>query len=69
MKKQFLLFSLTLILFPGCRFGGSETTKTGNLHVIDISKTHPKKDVLLQSIADLEYIPLETTDDILLSGV
>jgi hypothetical protein len=69
MKQQFLLFFLTLILFSGCQFGGSETTKTGNLHVIDISKTHPKKEVLLQSIADIEYIPLETTDDILLSGV
>jgi hypothetical protein len=26
-----------------------------------------KTEVLLQSIADIEYIPLETTDDILLS--
>ncbi len=69
MKKQFLLSFLTLIFFYGCQFGGSKTTKTGDLHVIDISKKHPKKEILLQSIADIEYISLETTDDILLSGV
>ncbi|MDR2119951.1 MAG: 6-bladed beta-propeller [Tannerella sp.] len=69
MKHRFLLFFLISIFFYGCQFGGSETTKTGNLHVIDISKKHPQKNVLLQSIADIEYIPLETTDDILLSGV
>ena len=69
MKLQLLLFFLTLLFFYGCHFGGSKTTKTGDLHVIDISKKHPGKDILLRSIADIEYIPLETKDDILLTGV
>ena len=70
MKKiRSLLFLPILILFYGCQFGGSKTTKTDDLYVVDISKKHPKKDIILQSIADIEYIPLETTDDVLLSGV
>jgi hypothetical protein len=43
-------------------------SKTGDLPVIDISKSHPEKRIILQDIADIEYIPLETTDDVLLSG-
>ena len=36
------------------------------MSVIDFSKSYPKKEICLQDIADSEYIPLETTDDILL---
>ena len=36
--------------------------------VIDISKKYPTKEIHLQNVADITYIPLETTDDILLSG-
>lgn len=42
-------------------------SKTINLPVIDFSKNYPTKEIRLQDIADSEYIPLETTDDVLLS--
>ncbi|MFV0272834.1 MAG: 6-bladed beta-propeller [Macellibacteroides fermentans] len=42
-------------------------SKTINLPVIDFSKNYPAKEIRLQDIADSEYIPLETTDDALLS--
>ncbi|MDR1097098.1 MAG: 6-bladed beta-propeller [Tannerella sp.] len=42
-------------------------SKPGALPVIDFSKEHPKKELRLQDIADIEYVPLETTDDVLLS--
>jgi hypothetical protein len=35
---------------------------------IDLSKNYAQKEVHLQSIADIEYVALETTDDVLLSG-
>ena len=41
--------------------------KKDNLPVIDFSKNYPTKEIRLQDIADLEYIPLETTEDVLLS--
>jgi hypothetical protein len=43
-------------------------SKTDGLPVIDFSKSYPEKEVRLQDIADVEYVPLETTDDLLLSG-
>lgn len=58
---------ILLILFF---FTGSQTvspqSKKGDLPVIDFSKQYPKKEILLQNIAESEYIPLETTDDVLL---
>jgi len=46
----------------------SAQSKKADLPVINFSKDYPKKEIRLQDIADIEYVPLETTDDILLSG-
>lgn len=41
--------------------------KAGNLPVIDFSKNYPEQKIRLQDIAETKYVPLETSDDILLS--
>ena len=59
-----ILFFICLIISPltGCTF------KKGKLDIpiIDISRVYPLKEMLLQDIADIEYISLETTDNVLL---
>jgi hypothetical protein len=45
----------------------SSQSPKGDFPVIDFSKNYPEKKIRLQDIADIEYAPLETTDDILLS--
>ncbi|MDD3359855.1 MAG: 6-bladed beta-propeller [Parabacteroides sp.] len=60
------LVLLTLFFLMGSQVMSSQSKK-GNLPVIDFSKNYPTKNIRLQDIADLEYIPLETTDDVLLS--
>jgi hypothetical protein len=65
MKKNNLIL-LTSFFLMGSQIISSQS-KTGGLPVIDISKKYPEKKICLQDIADIEYIPLETTDDILLS--
>lgn len=62
-KNIILLASLFLIGNQGI----CSQSNTGNLPIIDFSKNYPQKEIRLQDIADIEYIPLETTDDILLS--
>jgi hypothetical protein len=61
-----------LILLMAVFLTGSQVmtpqSKTGDLPVINISKEYPPKEKRLQDIADIEYITLETTDDVLLSG-
>ena len=65
MNTKVFLILLSIILF-GCQSGNRKPVQTGELTVIDISKNYPKKEILLQDIADIEYVPLETTDDVLL---
>lgn len=42
-------------------------TKNNELPVVDVTKSYPKKEIVLQDIADVEYISLETRDDVLIS--
>ena len=43
-------------------------TETG-LPVIDLQKDYPEQEVFLQDIADVTYIPLETTDESVLGVI
>lgn len=47
----------------------SSQSKTGNLPVINVLKSYPKMEMILQDVANVEYVPLETTDDILLGDM
>lgn len=62
-KNLLLLFSFFLLGSQGL----SSQPKTNDLPVIDFSKNYPQKKICLQDIAESEYVPLETTDDVLLS--
>ena len=48
--------------------GKSSSVAVSQMAEIDIQKDYPKKKLLLEEIADVEYIPLETTDSVLLGG-
>jgi hypothetical protein len=63
--KLITLLSINLIFLYACG-SGNKSQQTGNLPVIDLSKNHPKKELILQEIATVEYVALETTNDVLL---
>lgn len=61
-------FFCILVLFL---IGVQEITsqsKNTKLPVFDLSKDYPQKKLRLQDMAEIEYVPLETTDEILLGG-
>lgn len=62
IKKLILLASFFLL---GSQVISSQS-KAGDLPIFDFSKNYPQKKICLQDMADIEYVPLETTDDILL---
>ena len=64
--KQIRFLFLTTIILMGCQSGKQKPGQTGELPIIDISQNYPQKEMYMQDIADIEYIPLETTDDVLL---
>ena len=67
MKKKYCIFLFVLLIaFVSCN---TKSNKNSDLNVIDISKNYPKKEISIQSIADIEYVALETTDDVLLGAI
>ena len=65
--KRFPFYFLVLYLLVSCQWTKQAETKA--LSVVDMTKSYPEKEIVLQDIADVEYIPLETTDDFLFNGV
>jgi hypothetical protein len=65
--KPYLLCLLVSVVMVGCQ-SGNQKSQTGDLHVIDLSQDYPEKEIRLQDIADITYIPLETTNDVLIGG-
>lgn len=63
MKKITLILTLALVI-TGCTF--TSETKQSQLPVIDVNKEYPLKRIDIHEIADVEYIPLETTDSSML---
>ena len=66
MKR--ILYSAALmlaLLATGC---GDANQKTCALPQIDVRTDYPEKEICLQDVADVSYIPLETTEDVLLDG-
>lgn len=64
MKLIILLFCICCLISYSC----SENKQTDNadLTVLDLSKVYPEVKMDIHEIADVEYIPLETTDNSLL---
>ena len=63
--KTKVFFLVCMILLVGSQ---GMQSQSGSLPVVDLSKNYPLENLRLQDMASVEYVPLETTDDILLSG-
>lgn len=61
-----ILATVLLVILVGCK--GNEQSNDG-LIIVDTSKSYPKKELILQDFMDVEYIPLETTDEFLTQGM
>ncbi len=59
-----VLITLLISLLFACKTDTKQTNK--ELTIIDRTKSYPKKDVILQNIAEVNYIPLETNDSVLI---
>ena len=67
MKKTFIcLMALCLMGFSACT--NQQKESNGPLPVADFEKEYPEKDLLVSEHADVEYVRLETTDEVLLDA-
>ena len=56
---------IILFLLIGCK---KNEQPINNFITVDITANYPKKEMILQDFMDVEYIPLETTDEFICQG-
>ncbi len=64
MKNAFSILFVLLYIMTGCESRQSAE----RIVAVDVTKNYPKKELILQDFMDVEYIPLETTDDFITFG-
>lgn len=64
MKARLLLLLFSPLLFAGC----TQEKQSGSIPTVDVTASYPEKTITLQDFADVEYIPLETSDEFLTQG-
>lgn len=58
--SNFISLIIPLAIYTGCK----QANQNNDLIIVDVSKTdYPEKKLILQDFMDVEYIPLETTDE------
>ena len=67
MNKKVLLYISLLVIMAGCRGDGKQSTN--DFITVDVTRTYPKKELILQDFMDVEYIALETNDEFVNQGV
>jgi hypothetical protein len=74
MKKtsHWMCISSLLLLFScylptGCR--DTDKQSTTDIIIVDTNNNYPKNELILQDLMNVEYIPLETTDEFLTQGI
>lgn len=65
MKKATTILATLLLVMAGC---GSDQQPADDLITVDATKDYPKKELILQDFMDVEYIPLETSDEFITQG-
>jgi hypothetical protein len=62
MKKVIAIFTILPFVTVGCL---KNKRSTDEFVTVDVTASYPQKELILQDLFDVEYIPLETTDEFL----
>ena len=68
LKKHVRWMSALLVASLLFVCGDGKQKEPDGLITVDVSKSYPKKELILQDLFDIEYVPLETTDEMLTEG-
>jgi hypothetical protein len=66
MSKANAISAMILLVMTGCG-GGKQSTD--DLISVDVTKSYPEKELILQNFMDVEYITLDDADEFITQGV
>jgi hypothetical protein len=67
MKRITAITTIALLMLAGCGSGGKQTTD--DVITVDVTKSYPKKELILQDFMDVEYIALDDADEFVTQGM
>ncbi|MDF9829319.1 6-bladed beta-propeller [Parabacteroides sp. PF5-6] len=65
MKKRFTLWITILFVLTGCTERKTSEMQSDGFITIDVTAKYPKKELLLQDLADVSYVTLQTKEEYL----
>jgi hypothetical protein len=68
MRRTTTLSVIILLVMAGCIGCNPSATQNDGFITVDVTASYPNKELILQDFLDVEYIPLETTDEFLTSA-
>lgn len=69
MKNTFTLSIIAASLLVGCSGNKNSDKSADELITIDVTAEYPEKELILQDFMDVEYIPLDNSDEYITQGV
>lgn len=63
MKRSLSILAIILLIVLGCSESKRSEVTADCFITVDVTAKYPKKELILQDIFDIEYIPLETNDE------
>lgn len=65
-KSKAISVMVLLMVMAGCT--GRNKQFTDDVITVDVNASYPERELILQDIMDVEYVPLETTDEFITHG-
>ena len=65
-KSKAISVMVLLVVMAGCT--GRNKQFTDDVITVDVNASYPERELILQDIMDVEYVPLETTDEFITHG-
>jgi hypothetical protein len=69
MKHTLAIWVTGLFIMAGCGGCKQSGSQSDELITVDVMAKYPKKELILQDFMDVEYIPLETSDEFITQGL
>ena len=67
-RSNTILVIILLVVITGCGGGKKADTQSDGIIIVDVTKSYPKKELVLQDFMDVKYIALETSDEFVNQG-
>ncbi|MGL5545863.1 MAG: 6-bladed beta-propeller, partial [Tannerellaceae bacterium] len=68
-KHTSMLYIAAVFLLVGCSGNNNYDKSADELITIDVTAEYPEKELILQDFMDVEYIPLDNSDEYITQGV